>query len=192
LETLVAYLDSIFPLSEGCRETLTTHLRHKEVPKKELLLRAGHICQNIYFIEKGLLRCYYFKNEAEISSWFMLEGDVVVSVESFFYQKVSYESIQALEDSSLYYISYKELQDIYRRFPEFNYVARVMTEKYYCLSEQRLYSIRMMRASERYEYMIQHHPMLLSRVPAKYVASYLGITPEMFSKIKSEKNQLPK
>ena len=192
METLVAYLDSIFPLSEGCREALTTHLRHKEVPKKELLLRAGHICQNIYFIERGLLRCYYYKNEAEISSWFMLEGDVVVSVESFFYQKVSYESIQALEDSSLYYISYKELQDIYRRFPEFNYVARVMTEKYYCLSEQRLYSIRMMRASERYEYMIQHHPMLLSRVPAKYVASYLGITPEMFSKIKSEKNQLPK
>ena len=192
METLVAYLDSIFPLSEGCRETLARQLRHKEVPKKELLLRAGHICQNIYFIEKGLLRCYYYKNEAEISSWFMLEGDVVVSVESFFYQKVSYESIQALEDSSLYYISYKELQDIYRRFPEFNYVARVMTEKYYCLSEQRLYSIRMMRASERYEYMIQHHPMLLSRVPAKYVASYLGITPEMFSKIKSEKNQLPK
>lgn len=179
-------------MSDECKERLASILRPKELPKKELLLRAGHICQHIYFIQKGLLRCFYYRNDVEISSWFMREGDVMVSVESFFGQKTSYESIQALEDCELYYISYKELQDIYRQFPEFNFIARVLTEKYYCLSEQRLYSIRMMRASERYEYLLEHHPELLLRVPAKYVASYLGITPEMLSKIKTGKNHFLK
>lgn len=192
METLLQHLESIHPMSDECKERLFSILKLKEVPRKELLLRAGHICQHIYFIQKGLLRCFYYKNDAEICSWFMKEGDVIVSVESFFKQAISYESIQALEDCELYYISYKELQQIYRSFPEFNFIARVLTEKYYCLSEQRLYSIRMMRASERYESLLEHHPELVLRVPAKYLASYLGITAEMMSKIKTGKNHFLK
>jgi CRP/FNR family transcriptional regulator, anaerobic regulatory protein len=188
MEALLRYLESIHEMSEGCKIRLQEILRFKEIQRKDYLLRAGHICQHIYFIERGLLRCFYFKNDVEISSWFMREGDVVVSVESFFHQKVSYESIQALEDCTLYYIGYKELQEIYRSFPEFNFIARVLTEQYYCLSEQRLYSIRMMRASERYDYLLQHHLEFMHRVPAKHIASYLGITAEMLSKIRTAKN----
>lgn len=192
MELLIQHLNAIYPLSEQCKEHLNSILRSKQLQRKDLLLRAGHICQHIYFIQEGLLRCFYYRNDVEISSWFMREGDVVVSVESFFGQKTSYESIQALEDCELYYISYKELQETYRKYPEFNFIARMLTEKYYCLSEQRLYSIRMMRASERYEFLLEHHPELLLRVPAKYIASYLGITPEMLSKIKTGKNHFLK
>jgi hypothetical protein len=81
------------------------------------------------------------RERAEVSSWFMKEGDVIVSVESFFKQKPSYESIQALEETTVHYISYDELQFIYKNFLEFNFVARVLAEHYYTLSEQRLYSI---------------------------------------------------
>jgi CRP-like cAMP-binding protein len=192
MERLIQLLDSIYPMSDGCKETLREQLKIREIAKKELLLRAGHICQHIYFVEQGLLRCFYYKNDVEICSWFMKEGDVVVSVESFFNQKTSCESIQALEDCTLYYISYKELQEIYRKFLEFNFISRVLTEKYYCLSEQRLFSIRMMRSTERYDCLLEQHPGLISRVPAKYLASYLGITPEMLSKIKGVKNQISK
>jgi CRP/FNR family transcriptional regulator, anaerobic regulatory protein len=192
MERLLQYLESIHALSDECKERLFSVLKSKELSRKDLLLRAGHICQHIYFIQKGLLRCFYYRNDVEISSWFMREGDVVVSVESFFGQKTSYESIQVLEDCELYYVSYKELQEIYHQFPEFNFIARVLTEKYYCLSEQRLYSIRMMRASERYEYLLEHHPEILLRVPGKHIASYLGITPEMLSKIKTGKNHFLK
>jgi CRP-like cAMP-binding protein len=192
MERLIQYLESIHALSDECKERLFSVLKSKELSRKDLLLRAGHICQHIYFIQKGLLRCFYYRHDVEISSWFMREGDVVVSVESFFGQKTSYESIQALEDCELYYMSYKELQEIYRQFPEFNFIARVLTEKYYCLSEQRLYSIRMMRASERYEFLLEHHPEILLRVHGKHIASYLGITPEMLSKIKTGKNHFLK
>jgi CRP-like cAMP-binding protein len=116
-----------------------------EIPKKHFLLKPGHICYNIYFVQQGLVRCFYIKNEKEVSSWFLKEGDVIVSVDSFFTQTVSYESIQALEDCVLHYISYTDLQYAYLHFPEFNFIGRILTEKYYKLSEQRLYSLRMQR-----------------------------------------------
>ncbi len=105
----------------------------------------------------------------------MKEGDVIISVESFFKQSVSCENIQALEECVLYYINYDELQYIYRQFAEFNFIARVLTEQYYTLSEQRLYSIKMQRSYERYQYLIDRFPELVQRVPPKFIASYLGI-----------------
>jgi CRP-like cAMP-binding protein len=68
---LLQYLESIHPMTDGCKERLSSVLRLKELQKKELLLRAGHVCQHIYFIQRGLLRCFYQKNDVEICSWFM-------------------------------------------------------------------------------------------------------------------------
>src|SRR4051794_14705928 len=150
MEQLLFMLESIHPLSDGLKEFLLLHLKSKEVRKKELILKAGHICQHIYFIERGLLRCFYLNNDQEVCSWFMKEGDVIASVESFFEQKESYEYIQALEDSILHYISFKDLAFIYKNFSEFNYVGRELVQKYYKLSEQRLYSLRMQRGLERF------------------------------------------
>ena len=185
MKELLFYLESIHPMSDGLKQYLEVNLKVKELPKKGYLLKAGHISRNICFIAEGLLRCFYIKDQHEVSSWFMKEGDVIVSVESFFTQKESYESIQALEDTLLYYISYDELQFVYRQFPEFNFIARILLERYYTLSEQRLYSLRMQRSQERYDYLMEHNPDLILRVPAKYLASYLGITEVTMSKIKA-------
>lgn len=185
MEIVLQFLNSVHPLSAQLTGMLHKSLKTKELSKKAYLLRAGHICRHIYFIEKGLLRCFYDKGEQEVCSWFMKEGDVIMSVESFYQQKSSYESIQAIEDCRLYYIDYSELQNLYRTFPEFNYVGRVLTEKYYSLSEQRLYSMRMQRSQERYDYLLEHHPELVLRVPAKHLASYLGITEVTMSKVRS-------
>lgn len=184
MEALLSYLSSIHPMSDGLIAYLSETLKSKEIPRKAYLLKAGHISRNVYFISKGLLRCYYMRDGHDISSWFMKEGDVMISVESFFLQKESYESIQALDDTTVHYISYEELQIIYRHFPEFNFIGRVLTERYYIQSEQRLYSIRMMRSQERYDYLMEHHPELVLRVPAKHLASYLGLTEVTLSKIK--------
>lgn len=184
MKQLLLYLESIHPMSDGLKQHLAAILKERILPKKSYLLKAGHISRNICFIGSGLLRCFYIKDDHEVCSWFMKEGDVIVSVESFFAQKESYESIQALEDCILYYISYDELQAIYRNYPEFNFIARVLLEKYYMLSEQRLYSLRMQKSQERYDYLLEHFPELILRVPAKYLASYLGITEVTMSKVK--------
>jgi len=131
MKELLSYLESIYPMTDGLKQHLATILKEKELCKKSYLLKAGHVSRNIYFIGHGLIRCFYIKDDHEVSSWFMKEGDVIVSVESFFSQKQSYESIQALEDCILYYITYDELQFVYNHFPEFNFIGRVLVEKYY-------------------------------------------------------------
>lgn len=131
MKELLAYLNSIHPLSESASDYLHENLKEIEISKKEFLLKKGRICYNIYFVEKGLLRCFYTKNDKEINSWFMKEHDVIFSVESFLNQTPSYENIQALEVSRLYYISYAELQYLYTNCQEFNFIGRVVTEEYY-------------------------------------------------------------
>jgi CRP/FNR family transcriptional regulator, anaerobic regulatory protein len=187
MKELLTFLNSIYPLSESAVEYLTKNLKETEISKKSYLLKEGRICYNIYFVSKGLLRCFYNKNNKEINSWFMKEHDVIFSVESFLNQTPSYENIQALEDSILYYISYDELQYLYHNCPEFNFIGRVVTEEYYKLSEQRLYSLRMQKAYERYHFMLNHFSQIILRVPSKYISSYLGITEETLSRIRAAK-----
>jgi CRP-like cAMP-binding protein len=188
MEELLLFLNSIHPLNPNTQDYLIEKLKWIEVPKKNFILKEGHICFNIYFINTGLLRCFYTKEDKEISSWFMKEGDVIISVESFFNQLESKENIQALEDCLLFYVSYDELQYAYKNFPDFNTIGRILTQKYYQLSEQRLYSLRMQRAVERYLFLVDHFPQIIQRVPLKYIASYLGITEETLSRIRAQRN----
>ena len=187
MESLINSLHSIHPLSDALRDHLYVILRRQEFSKKELLLRNGNTSKQILFIESGLVRCYYIREGEEISAWFMKEDNVIISVESFFRQQPSHENIQAIEDTVVYSISYQQLQDIYRKYFEFNFVGRVITENYYTLSERRLYSIRLQTAEARYNYMLTHHSDLVNRLPVKYLASYLGITRETLSRIRHQK-----
>ncbi|HEX9510094.1 MAG TPA: Crp/Fnr family transcriptional regulator [Puia sp.] len=183
--SLFKYLRSIHPLSPGLRDHLEDIVKEKKLARKDYLLKAGQISGNIYFIQKGLLRSYYFKEGKEISSYFMKEGDICIAVESFFTQQYGQDNIQAIEDSVVHYISYEELQRIYRDFGEFNYIGRVLVERCYLLTVQRITAMWMQKAHDRYHWFAQNFPELLERVSAKYLASYLGITEVMLSKIKS-------
>jgi len=187
MNNLIEFLHSIHPLSPQLRQHLLAILKEHELAKKSFFLKKGQICGHIGFVEKGLLRCYYEHHDKEVCSWFMKEGDVIISVESFFKQLRSYENIQALEDCIIHSISYDELQYVYQYFPEFNFIGRVLTEQYYTQSEQRLYAMRMQRAAGRYDYLIDHYPEYIQRVPSKYIASYLGVTEETLSRNRGRK-----
>lgn len=131
------------------------------------------------------MRAYYLKGNTEVSAWFMTDGDFIVSIESFYEQKESYESIQALEDTEMFYIDYDELEYIYKHFLEFNYIGRVITIKYLTLWAKQLFSIRSQTAEERYLWLLANRPEIILRVPAKYIASYLDITEVTLSRIKN-------
>jgi CRP-like cAMP-binding protein len=191
METLITYLHSIYPLSQMLTEHLRDILQTKEFHKNEFLLRAGTTCKQIFFIESGLVRCFYTSGKEDVSCWFMKEGDVVISAESFFSQQPGYENIRAMEHTQAYYIRWEQLQYIYRHFPEFNFIGRVLTEKYYILSERRLYAIRLQSASCRYDYLVNDTPELVNRVPVRHLASYLGISRETLSRIRHNRTLSP-
>jgi CRP-like cAMP-binding protein len=184
MEKILAHLASIYPLSDALRDYLVQVVEFRTLKRKDLLLRPGEQARHIYFIKKGILRCYYIKDGDEVSTWFMAEGNVITSVLSFFPQRPGFEYIQALEDCELYGISWDDLQYIYRNFLEFNFISRVLTERYYMQSEERLYSIRRRTARERYNYLVERWPELVLRVKQRYIASYMDLGPGTMSRNK--------
>jgi CRP-like cAMP-binding protein len=128
--------------------------------------------------------------DRDISAWFMKEGDVVVSVNSFFRQVPSAESIQALEPTTVQYIRYEELEFLYKAFTPFNVHGRRVLTHYYCLSEERAISIRSMKAKDRLCWLLKKEPDLFLRVPRKFIASYLGVCESTFSRINKQKHEL--
>ncbi len=186
MEQLLAFLDRIYPLSAPLKKHLTSILKCQDFAARDFLLKKGKPAYFVYFLQKGLVRSFYEKSNKEVSSGFWREGDVVISVESFYTQTASRENIQALEDCTAYYITFDELRYIYQHFSEFNYVGRELTEHYYLKSERQLYSLQRQTAAQRYQHFLEHYPDLQRRLPNKYIASYLGITLETLSRIKGK------
>jgi CRP-like cAMP-binding protein len=186
MENLIALFNSIAPLSPALEAYLRSIIKRRHIARKEILLREGDVARHIYFIEKGLFRSYYFIQDIEVSSWFMKENDIFVSVQSFFFQSASYETIEALEDSVVWCISYDQLQHAYAHFHEFHVHRGTILEKYYALSEQRHYMTRRQAAYDRYAALIEKEPELIYRVHAKHLASYLGLNTSTLSHIRAK------
>jgi len=185
MDRLFLLFDGINTLSAGLRAYLERHLKRKTVKKGEIILREGQVSRYIYFIERGIVRSYRYKKGKERTSWIMKEGDLFLSVGSFFSQTPARENIQALKDCVLYYITYEQLKKAYRDFPEFNLHRARILEYYYELSEKRN-EMREWPAYERFEFLMAHQPELIGQVPQKLLASYLGMAPETFSVQKSK------
>ena len=184
MDALINFLHSIYPMPPELEEHLRTILKIKLLKKKEVLLTAGNTCKNVYFVSKGLLRSYYLNDDKEESKWFMKEGDVVFAVKSFLTQTPSNESIEALENCELYYITYHELQDIYKNHVSFNFQRGILTEKYYLLSEERSDTARFLKPLDRYKFLLNEYPELVSRVQTNYLASYIGVSRSTMYRLK--------
>lgn len=183
---LFKIITAIRPMSNELAEELTTLLSRQQLPKRTLLLAEGQVCDRVYFIEQGLARAFYHKGGEEITAWFMPEQSLIISVASMFLQQPSEESIELLEDSVLVSIHYKDLLHLYEKYPEFNFVGRVLTERYYVLSEKRTASLRKQTATERYQSLLEALPQISRRASSKQIASYLGIAPETLSRLRAK------
>ena len=184
--SLLKVISQIYPVSEALQKDLVQTLKVETIPKKTILLREGEVFQRMYFIEKGLARAFYFDEGKEHTSWFMKEGDFIISVNSFYKQVASQESIEVLEDSIMASITYGQLQELYQKHLEFNIISRVLTEHYYSLSEERLFAMRQSSAKHRFEFFITRYPELAKRISLKQMASFLRMTPETISRLRAD------
>ena len=180
------YLESVIYVSEELKKELLSVSENKSVKKGEIILNAGERCADLFFIQKGLLRGFYFNEEKEITNWFAQQGEFATCFYSFIVQGSSVETIQALENSELIQLSYSDLQSLYKKFPETERIGRILTETYYIKLEERLLSIQFKSAKERYQNLLTTKSELLKRASLGQIASYLGITQETLSRIRSE------
>jgi CRP-like cAMP-binding protein len=183
---LLNTLNSITILSESLQEQIKSYLVEERFTKKSILLKEGQVSQRIYFIKRGFIRAYYHKGSGEFTSWFMGEGDIIVSVYSFFSRNPSFENIEVLEDSILQSINWDQLQDIYKRYPEFNQTGRLITEHYYIKSEERAINLQTLTAKQRYERLLLSYPGILQKATLGQIATFLGIKQETLSRIRAK------
>jgi len=189
MEQLLFFLNAIatsegWPLSSECLSYLRKIIKARSLKEGDYLLRAGEICTNLYFIQKGLLKCYYILHENEVSDWFFGEGETVVSIDSFYDQTASNDFIQALKDCELYYITHEEYLFLNRTFIEFNVVGRYFTNKYLRIWHRQARNIRMLTAKERYVFLLENQPELVRNVPLRDLASYLDMSRETLSRMR--------
>mgnify|MGYP002344839577 CR=1 FL=1 len=187
-ESLLDFLGNIHSMSPELRAALYSHTYLQKLNKRHILLDIGEIQKSLFFIIKGAVRsCYLDSSGKDTTSWLLFEGDIAISVYSFFSQKPSFEVLETLEDTSLLVLSHDKLMKLYQEFPEFNYIGRILTESYYIKGEEKANELRVFSATERYQHLIKKYPNIVARIPLGMISSYLGITQSTLSRIRAKK-----
>ena len=186
MQQLLSHLQNFNTLSAGTTEILTGCFEKILLPKNKLLLREGRVCTHLYFLEIGALRGFYTLDGKEITHWFGFEKDFVTSFHSFITGEPAVENIQLLEGSILWSISKETLTGLLDKHHEIERLVRIAYEKYYIRLEERFVNAQFKTARERYENLLQQTPHILERVPLGFIASYLGISQETLSRIRSK------
>ena len=182
----IQHLSQLITISSELENALIANTTKITVEKNTSLVGINERSDHLYFIEKGLIRGYYFYNGKEITNWFAQEEEFATCFYSFVANKPSFECIETLEDCELISIPLKTLQTLYLDFPETERIGRIITENYYIKLEERVLNIQFKTAKERYQKLITKKPLLLQRASLGQIASYLGITQETLSRIRAE------
>lgn len=184
-ENVKKYFSQFANLNEEEWLAFQSILKIEKVKKKTRLVEFGSICRKIYFVEKGSVRLYYYKDGEEVCGNFFFENELAGSFESFIEQKASLQILETLEDSIFITFSYEEHQKLYEKHPVYYRVFMNILNRSF-ISIQKLISLYILTDPlERYLYLIKHYPVIIQRVPQKYISSFLGITPFSLSRIKA-------
>lgn len=185
-ETVDAVVNSRFPeMSKEGRELLAEVLIRKESNKGEIVLNEGQVSHNLIFVGKGMLRQFYYKNGKDVTEHFSYEGCIVMCIESLLKQEPTRLIVEALEQSTLFLFPYNVLQRLVETSPEINMFYRKILEYSLIVSQVKADSWRFETARERYNLLLEHHPEIIKRAPLSHIASYLLMTPETLSRVRS-------
>lgn len=154
-------------------------------PKGEILFSSDKLERNIYIIKQGVARAFINIDGKDITIWFGQENDVIISAQGYVYNKKGYETMELLEDSILYRIELKQLTKLFEADIEVCNWGRQLIEKEFVKTEQRLIYNLSLTATERYLLLLHEKPEILQRIQLQYIASYLGISPESLSRIRT-------
>ncbi|WP_259069955.1 Crp/Fnr family transcriptional regulator [Mucilaginibacter sp. X4EP1] len=161
-------------------------LEYKTVPKKTMLLQAGDVCNFELYVNKGCIREYYIDSKGmEITLQFAVEDWWMSDITSFQDQTPSNMYIETLEDCELLILSRSVKEKLLLQVPKFERMFRLMIQRHLSVVQNRLVKTISYTAMEKYLEFIKRYPTIPQRVPQHYIASYLGISPEFLSKLRT-------
>lgn len=172
-------------LTEQEQEYFLSLLEFKKVKRRQFHLLEGQLCHWSTFVLRGCLRGYTVdKNGFEHVLSFAPENWWIADMYSLLSQRPGNLNIEALENTEVLLLSKKDQEALYQQVPKFERYFRILVENALVSNQQRLLNNLSMTAEERYQYFCEHYPSLVNRLPQKHIATYIGITPEFFSKMR--------
>lgn len=155
-----------------------------EFKKKDLILKAGEVENYLSFVENGIARLFFEKENKDLTIRFVFEYQYLTVYDSFTQRTPSRCDVEALTDMVVWRVHYDDLEMLYKTHSVGNLIGRLTVEKLYVEKLNREFSLLSETAEERYLKIMKEQPDLFQRLPLKHIASYMGITPQALSRIR--------
>lgn len=188
MDELKAYLETLIPFTENEIKVFTSFFSEVQLKKNEYFANEGEFSSQLAFISTGVMRAF-FRNKSgdEYSKTFFTPSNFVAAYSSITTKQKNSINIQCLTDCTLFIADFKQLSSLYREYPKFESLARIMAEYKFYIKEKREIELVTLDASQRYEIFKKEHPGLENLINQYHIASYLGITPTQLSRIRAKK-----
>jgi CRP-like cAMP-binding protein len=165
---------------------ISARFKPLKAQRGEVLLSQGNICNRLYFVNKGCIRVYYLTEQGQQRTrFFAFEGMLGTSLASFISQQPSFEYVDVLEDADLLYITHTDFFELANLIPEWKDFYCRLLEFGYLFNNHAVENLVTLNAKQRYDLLLSQNPRIVQRLPNKIVATYLDISPEALSRIKS-------
>lgn len=185
VRSFIDYLNKFIKLTdEEFQEQIVPYVKIRKFGKKETVISAGEVENYFNFILKGLVRKYYQKGTEEINTQISFEGHIIHSQESFHSRTISEYFIETIEPTTFVSISFDDLEKIYASSTKLEHLGRLVITSTMVLKDRWQMQLVKLTPRERFVHFVNKNPELVQRVPQKYLASYLNIKPETFSRFK--------
>ena len=172
------------PLTDEELKLIDAYFEVKELKKKDFLLREGKVCYLVGFIVKGTIRHFHVKDGVEKTCDISLENAWITDYNSITHKTPCIVNLQAVEDTTVLVINKANLYKLYSECTKFETFGRLMAERIAHRSIEIAMSLLSDKPEERVNNLLKNHPDLFQRIPQKYIANFLGISPESLSRIK--------
>ena len=186
MHQIKSYLDKIASISSSDWNFFISKLHRRIITKKSVFIKVNQIENHISFIESGIVRLFIPSDnpEKEITFGFSFKNQFVSAYDSFLTQSPSNYQLQALTETALLSISYKDLQSVYKSTQIGNFIGRLTAEDLFLIKSKREQNLLNLNAEQRYLKLFKERPELLKSVPLKYISSYIGVTAQALSRIR--------
>ena len=172
-------------ISKQQEEYLLSYIKTKKFLKNDFFLKPGQTCSMIGYVDMGLLRIFNINSfGVETTNWLVTDDDLITEILSFLNQEPTQEHIQCIEETTIVYISYHDLQEIYKIIPEMHIYTKLVNEELLISIKKYILSNIHLSAEERYEQLLKVRPKLIQKTPLKHIASFLGITDSTLSRVR--------
>lgn len=183
------FVSRFLTFTEDEWQMLQSVLSRRFLKKGEFLLRAGEVCNHVTFINKGFVRIYNVVHDEELTINFAFEGNFTTDFASLLPRKPSTDYIVAMEDLEVLQLHYEDKQRLYEQAMVWQKFGRLIVEYILLFIVERNKALLFNTPEERYLNLMKERPKVIANVPLKYIASYLGVTPEALSRIRKRLSQ---